>query len=93
MQSQDPTVSRQAALAKAEVPAALSNFDQLPDSAHVGSAVVRALFGVHGATTLWKWQKAGRIPLARKLAGSRNNVWNVGELRRALAGETQKVAA
>jgi hypothetical protein len=67
----------------AESPAA--NFDSLPDSAHVGSNVVRALYGVRSLVTLWKWERAGRIPRSRKLAGSRNNSWNVGDLRAALA--------
>lgn len=68
-----------------KAPNCLTHFDALPDAAHVGSAVVMALYGVSSLATLWKWERAGRIPRPRKLAGSRKNSWNVGELRAALA--------
>lgn len=71
---------------KDDLPAALTKFSQLPDEAHVGADVVRALYGVKGAATLWKWATAGRIPKPKRLAGSRINAWNVGDLRKALAG-------
>jgi hypothetical protein len=71
--------------AAADIPVALRHFDVLPDSAQVGSDVVRALFGgVTGPATLWRWVKAGKIPAPRKLPGSRLNLWRVGDLRAAL---------
>lgn len=63
----------------------LSKFDQLPDSAYVGAAVVMALLGVRGQATLWKWEQADRIPKSIKLAGSRFRSWKVGDLRSFIA--------
>lgn len=67
---------------RADLPIDLQNFDQLPDTAFVGAAVVKGLLGVRGTSTLWKWEKAGRIPQSVRPAGTRLRAWNVGELRR-----------
>lgn len=69
-----------------DIPSGLKQFDYLPDSANVGSAVVCGLYGDISIVSLWRWVKAGRVPAPRKLAGSRLNSWNVGTLRAALAG-------
>lgn len=74
--------------AKPEIPTALAQFDQLPDSAHVRLPVVAALNGI-STPTVWRWVKAGRLPAPRK-AGPNTTVWSVGELRRAR--EAQEVS-
>lgn len=74
--------------AKPSIPAALAQFDDLPDSASVRLPVVAALNGI-SAPTVWRWVKAGRIPAPKKL-GPNTTAWNVGELRRAR--EAQEVA-
>ncbi|MBY0235031.1 MAG: AlpA family phage regulatory protein [Burkholderiaceae bacterium] len=63
------------------IPAALAQFDDLPDSANVRLPIVAALKGI-SAPTVWRWVKSGRIPAPRKL-GPNTTAWNVGELRRA----------
>jgi predicted DNA-binding transcriptional regulator AlpA len=63
---------------------ALSNFDLLPNSAHVRQPVVEALYACSPAT-VWRRVKDGSIPAPDKL-GPRVSAWNVGKLRRALAG-------
>lgn len=68
---------------KEPVPAALRNFDTLPDSAFVRVGVVGDLFGISIATA-WRWAKAGRLPAPIRL-GPGTTGWNVGELRRALS--------
>lgn len=65
------------------IPAALGNFDQLPDSAHVRQPVVQALVGC-SAATVWRMVKRGTLPAPRKLS-QRVTAWNVGALRKALA--------
>jgi predicted DNA-binding transcriptional regulator AlpA len=65
------------------IPAALQDFDSLPDSAHVRIKVVAALNGI-GPATVWRWVKSGRLPKPRKL-GPNTTAWRVGELRRAAA--------
>lgn len=65
------------------VPAALRDFDSLPDSANVRLPVVRALFGCSDAT-IWRMARDNRIPKPRKLS-ERVTAWNVGDLRKALA--------
>jgi len=62
----------------------LSHFDSLPDSANVRLPIVAALFNVSKGT-VWRYAKTGVIPAPQKL-GPRVTAWNVGELRRALAG-------
>lgn len=63
---------------------ALSNFDSLPNSAHVRLPVVAALHGVH-AQTIWRWVKTGRIPSPVKL-GINTTAWRVGDLRESMSG-------
>lgn len=67
--------------AKTSIPAALAQFDDLPNSASVRLPVVAALNGI-SAPTVWRWVKAGRIPAPKKL-GPNTTAWNVGELRQA----------
>jgi predicted DNA-binding transcriptional regulator AlpA len=67
---------------------ALSHFDTLPDSANVRLPVVQGLFSC-SPMTVWRMTKDGRIPAARKLS-ARLTVWNVGELRKALADFQQR---
>lgn len=68
---------------KAEIPTALANFDQLPDSAFVRLPVVAALNGI-SAPTVWRWVKAGRLPQPSK-RGPNTTAWNVGALRQTHA--------
>lgn len=62
-------------------PAALAQFDDLPDSAHVRALVVAGLHGVSVAT-VWRWVQAGRLPAPIKL-GPNTTAWRVRDLRRA----------
>lgn len=64
---------------------ALESFDFLPISANVRLPVVMALYGISQAS-VWRNVKNGNIPKPRKLT-TRTTVWNVGELRAALACE------
>ena len=64
------------------LPNALAQFDQLPDSAHVRLPTVKHLYACSTAS-IWRGVKAGRIPKPRKLS-PRTTCWNVGELRQAL---------
>lgn len=62
----------------------LKHFDDLPASGSVRLPVVRELFGCSNAT-VWRRSRTGMlIPKSRKLS-SKITVWNVGELREALA--------
>jgi predicted DNA-binding transcriptional regulator AlpA len=65
------------------IPAALENFDSLPDSAFVRLPTVSALRNCSNATT-WRHAKQGLIPSPRKLSAG-ISAWNVGELRACLA--------
>ena len=58
--------------------AALRNFDLLPDSANVRLPVVAGLFSI-GKATVWRWTKAGLLPIPKRMGGV--TYWNVGELR------------
>lgn len=71
------------AITASAIPAALQNFDLLPDSAHVRQPVVQALFGCSSAT-IWRMVKQKRIARPKKLS-ARCSAWNVGELRAALS--------
>lgn len=62
---------------------ALSGFDALPAAAFVRLPTVAALFAT-SPSNVWRWTKTGLIPSPRKL-GPQSTVWNVGELRLALA--------
>jgi len=67
------------------IPNALKNFDALPDSAHVRQPVVEALFGISSAT-VWRRVRNSMLPAPTKFS-ARVTTWNVGDLRRALAGQ------
>ena len=43
------------------IPAALAQFDNLPDSAHVRLPTVAAWRGISPAT-VWRWVQSGRLP-------------------------------
>lgn len=66
------------------IPATLENFDELPDSAFVRLPTVSALRGCSNATT-WRHVQQGLIPAPQKI-GPKITAWNVGQIRRALAG-------
>lgn len=68
--------------ARAEIPAALRNFDALPDSAEVRVPVVAALFGCSVAT-VWRRTRDGKLPMPKRRGGITS--WTAGELRRAQA--------
>jgi predicted DNA-binding transcriptional regulator AlpA len=68
---------------KKAFPAALTNFDDLPDSALVRQSVVEGLYGISGPT-VWRRVKDGTLPRPRKPSPGCTR-WNVGELRRSLA--------
>ncbi|MGH8787934.1 MAG: helix-turn-helix transcriptional regulator [Cupriavidus necator] len=68
---------------QATSPSALSSFDNLPDSAQVDARTVAGLFGC-GVATVWRRASKGQLPKPRKFGVSAR--WNVGELRKALAG-------
>lgn len=84
----DPRMSRDDTMTTknhaTSIPAALAQFDSLPDSAHVRLPIVAALNGI-SAPTVWRWVKTGRLPQPSKL-GPNTTGWRVGDLRRALAG-------
>jgi predicted DNA-binding transcriptional regulator AlpA len=65
---------------------ALVDFDRLPNSAHVRLPVVQHLTGYSRASV---WRRAAdaldAFPKPRKL-GPGNTGWNVGDIRRFLAG-------
>lgn len=64
----------------ADLPAALKNFDDLPDSAFVRLPVVAGLHGISSAT-VWRYVRIGRLPAPVKI-GPNTTAWRVGELRR-----------
>lgn len=69
-----------------DIPAELTHFDQLPDSAHVRLPVVRGLYGSCSASAIWRNCKAGKIPAPIKLT-EQITAWKVGDLRAALNKE------
>lgn len=70
---------------------ALQQFDDLPASAFVKWKVVALLFGGISSEEIRRRAQDGRIPKPTKL-GSRNNIWQVGQLRDALARLHREVA-
>lgn len=72
------------------IPAALVQFDSLPDSANVRLPVVAALNGISSAS-VWRWVKTGRLPAPKKL-GPNTTAWSVGDLRRHRAGQAAEAA-
>ena len=57
------------------LPAALCNFDSLPDAAHVRDKVVAGLFGC-SVPTVWRMSADGRLCKPRKLS-ERVTAWFV----------------
>lgn len=66
----------------------LTQFDSLPNAAHVRLPVVKGLFGCSSAT-VWRRVNAREIPEPKKFGG-RITAWNVGELRHTLNGAGEK---
>ncbi|MEQ1599830.1 MAG: transcriptional regulator [Methylotenera sp.] len=71
-----------------QIPEALSQFDQLPDSAYIRLPVLKRLYGV-SAATIWRNCSKGLIPSPVKLS-ARCTAWNVGLVRAALAAKVVK---
>ena len=67
------------------IPTALSQFDQLPNSAYIRLPVIISLYGV-SAATIWRGVKNLTIPKPVKLT-QRCTAWNVGLVRAALAAK------
>jgi predicted DNA-binding transcriptional regulator AlpA len=65
------------------IPDALTNFDQLPDSAYIRLPVMTGLFGV-SAASIWRGVKNQSIPKPVKLT-ERTTAWSVRLVRQALA--------
>ena len=67
------------------IPTALSQFDQMPNSAYIRLPVIMSLYGV-SAATIWRGVKNSTIPKPAKLS-ERCTAWNVGLVRAALAAK------
>jgi predicted DNA-binding transcriptional regulator AlpA len=67
------------------IPSALVNFDSMPDSAYVRLPVIKALYGISGAS-VWRFCRNGKIPAPVKLS-ERCTAWNVGQIRANLAAK------
>ncbi|MBL8465915.1 MAG: transcriptional regulator [Thauera sp.] len=65
------------------MPAALANFDQLPDSAMVDVRTVSAVLG-RSPSSIWRDARNGRLPAPIK-TGPACTRWNVAAIRRHLA--------
>ena len=63
---------------------AVESFSKLPDDALIGAATMQRLYDVSGNATLYRWERSGFIPLSRKIRGSSQRRWVVGEVRAAL---------
>ena len=63
----------------------LTEFDTLPDAAHVDVHTVAALFGCK-TPTIWARLRRNEIPAPRRFGA--HTRWNVGDLRQALKGES-----
>ena len=68
-----------------QIPDALANFDQLPNSAYIRLPVIMALYAV-SAPTIWRGVQKGSVPKPTKLT-ERTTAWNVGLVRAALAAK------
>lgn len=79
---------QQATATTRKIPASLIDFDSMPDSAFVRLPVVKALYGVSGAT-IWRGCAKGLIPAPVKLS-QRCTAWNIGLLRADLAAKGGK---
>jgi predicted DNA-binding transcriptional regulator AlpA len=69
------------------IPEALQNFDQLPDSANIRLPIVMRLYGISSAS-VWRGVKSGIIPKPRKLT-PRTTAWLVADIRKALAAKVE----
>lgn len=67
---------------------ALSQFDELPASAHVRLPVVSALFGISTAT-VWRWSKSGHLPAPVHIKGV--TLWNVAALRSHMPPKSEPI--
>ena len=67
------------------IPDALANFDQLPDSAYVRLPVMIGLVGI-SAASIWRGVKNQSIPKPIKLT-ERTTAWSVRLVRQALASK------
>lgn len=67
------------------IPEALVNFDQLPDSAYIRLPVMIGLFGL-SAASIWRGVKNHSIPSPVKFT-ERTTAWNVRLVREALAAK------
>lgn len=65
------------------IPAALANFDSLPDAAMVDVKTVSAILGKSESST-WRDARTGKLPKPIK-TGPACTRWNVGAIRRHLA--------
>ena len=68
----------------AQIPAALANFDSLPDSALVDVKVTAAVLG-RSQSSIWRDARLGKLPAPIK-AGPACTRWKVGAIRAHLAG-------
>ena len=66
--------------------AAAQHLESLPDNARIKSAVALVLLGVDALSTLWRWEKSGRMPHSQKIGGSRYKTWSAGEIRQVRNG-------
>jgi predicted DNA-binding transcriptional regulator AlpA len=83
MQTTTITTAPKLKPAGAPLPASLSGFDSLPDSALISVGVVAALLG-SSANTVWRRAKAGTLPAPVK-TGQMSTRWKVGAIRAYLA--------
>lgn len=60
----------------------IENLDGFPDCGFVSARTLAALFAV-SEVTIWRWSKAGKLPVPRKLGGNTTR-FNVGEVRAAI---------
>ena len=65
------------------IPAALTNFDFLPDSALIDVKTVAGVLG-RSTTAIWRDSRTGRMPSPVRI-GPACTRWNVGAIRRHLA--------
>jgi predicted DNA-binding transcriptional regulator AlpA len=65
------------------LPDSARHFDALPDSARIDIAAVIAVTG-RSRATIYRWVDKGILPAPRKLGVGTQNLWTVGDLRRAL---------
>lgn len=59
------------------------SFDDLPNSALVGSRTVKMLFDISDPT-LFRWLRAGKLPRPVNCGGG-DNRWRAGDLRKILS--------